>query len=295
MPDGQSAIFQRDAELATVAAALAAGAGGRGSVVLVEGPAGIGKTTLVRAACSAAAEIRVITARGIPLDRGFAFGVVRQLFDPVRFSAPGDWGGLLDGAAALAARVFDGGTPGGVGDDVPYAVMHGLYWLTANLAAARPLVIAVDDAHWSDAPSLRWLAHLAARIEDLPVTLMLASRTGPEQPGLLAEIGTFASSRIALPALGEAAAAALVRSRLGSAVGDDLCRACHQSTGGNPFLLHSLTGELRSAGPVSGAAVAAFGPRNVAASVLRQVDQLGAGAVALACALAVLGGPAQSR
>jgi len=42
--------------------------------------------------------------------------------------------------------------------------MHGLYWLIANLAARRPLVIAVDDAHWADAPSLRWLAHLAARI-----------------------------------------------------------------------------------------------------------------------------------
>ena len=71
----------------------------------------------------------------------------------------------MDGAAALAARVFDWAEAGPVEDDVRYAAMHGLYWLVANLAARQPLVLAVDDAHWADAPSLRWLAHLAARVE----------------------------------------------------------------------------------------------------------------------------------
>jgi hypothetical protein len=45
--------------------------------------------------------------------------------------------------------------------DSSFAVVHGLYWLAANLAAQRPLLIAVDDAHWADEPSLRWLAYLA--------------------------------------------------------------------------------------------------------------------------------------
>ena len=49
-------------------------------------------------------------------------------------------------------------------------------------------MIAVDDAHWADAPSLRWLAHLAARIEGLPVALLLAARNGPDEPALVEEL-----------------------------------------------------------------------------------------------------------
>ena len=118
------------------------------------------------------------------MEGGFSYGIVRQLIEPVRAAAgPGEWDGLLEGAAGLAARVFDWTEAGPVENDVPHAVMHGLYWLVANLAARRPLVIAIDDAHWADAPSLRWLAHLGARIEGLPVALLLAVRNGPDEPG----------------------------------------------------------------------------------------------------------------
>jgi DNA-binding CsgD family transcriptional regulator len=286
------AILERDAELAAAAAAIAAATAGRGTVVLAEGPAGIGKTTLLRAACSAVSGARVLTARGLALERDFPFGIVRQLFDPVRFSAPAEWGLLLDGAAALAGRVFDGGDPGVVEDDVPYATMHGLYWLAANLAAARPLIIVVDDAHWSDAASLRWLFHLAARIDGLPVALLLAARTGPDQPAMLEEIRSLPSgARLELAPLGAAATAAMVSARLGGQADEALCRSCHAATGGNPFFLESLTARLRGApGPVE-----AIGPQSIAASVLRRVDQLGDGAVALTRALAVLGGPAALR
>jgi predicted ATPase len=54
-----------------------------GGVLLIEGRAGIGKTSLVEAACSRAAELghEVVRARGSELESGFAFGVVRQLFE----------------------------------------------------------------------------------------------------------------------------------------------------------------------------------------------------------------------
>ena len=94
--------------------------------------------------------------------------------------------------------------------------MHGLYWLVANLAARQPLVLAVDDAHWADAPSLRWLAHLAARVEHLPVALLLAVRDGPDEPELLGELRA-AGTRIRLGPLGPDATAALVRRRLAGA------------------------------------------------------------------------------
>jgi hypothetical protein len=178
MRDTHPVILGRDAELAALSAAAGAAGAGHGAFVLVEGPAGIGKTTLLRMAC-ARLELpgpRILTARGLALESGFAYGIARQLIEPVRASAgPGEWDELLDGAAGLAARVFDWAGAGSVEDDVPYATTHGLYWLAANLAARRPLVIAVDDAHWADAPSLRWLTHLAARIDGLPIALLLRS------------------------------------------------------------------------------------------------------------------------
>src|SRR2546421_448519 len=119
-------------------------------------------------------------------------------------------------AAARAARVFDWAEAGPVEDDVAYATMHGLYWMVVNLGG--PLVLAVDDAHWADAPSLRWLAHLAARVEHLPVALLLAVRDGPDEPELLGELRA-AGTRIRLAPLGPDATAALVRLRLGARPG----------------------------------------------------------------------------
>jgi DNA-binding NarL/FixJ family response regulator len=283
----QQVILERDAELAALAAAVAAAEAGHGSLVLVEGPAGIGKTTLLRAACRAPGA-RVLTARGLALEQGFGYGIVRQLLDQVRGED-----GLMDGAAALAARVFNWAEAGPVEDDVAYASMHGLYWLVANLAARQPLLLAVDDAHWADAPSLRWLAHLAARVEHLPVALLLAVRDGPDQPELIAELRA-AGTRIRLGPLGPDATAALVRRRLGAlpdalpgagdGAGDgQLGRDWHASTGGNPFLLEALAAALRDGDQKA---------EPIAQAVLRRIGPEGG---RLARALAVLGGPAPLR
>ena len=115
-------ILERDGELAVLSAAGAAAGAGHGALVLVEGPAGIGKTTLLRAAVRPPGRpgLRILTARGLALERGFPYGIVRQLIEPVRAAAgPGEWDALLDGAAGLAARVFDWAEAGPVEDDVP--------------------------------------------------------------------------------------------------------------------------------------------------------------------------------
>ncbi|MBO0822143.1 MAG: ATP-binding protein, partial [Nocardiopsaceae bacterium] len=139
-------ILEREAELAAISGARRAAAAGAGSLLLVTGPGGIGRTALLRAARDDADDpTLVLTARGMALERDFSFGVARQLLEPV-IATPGDW---------------DEGDPP--------AAIHGLYRRVADLAARRPVLIAVDDAHWADAPSLRWLAHLAARVDGLPV------------------------------------------------------------------------------------------------------------------------------
>ncbi len=300
MRDGHPVILDRDGELAVVFAAAAAADAGHGAFVLVTGPAGIGKTTLLRAACTRppGAGLRILTARGLALERGFPYGIVRQLIEPVRAAASdGEWNGLLDGAAGLAARVFGSAGAGSVEDDIPYATTHGLYWLVANLAARGPLLIAVDDAHWADAPSLRWLSHLAARIDGLPVALLLAVRDGPDEPDMLDELRACPEcTQLRLGPLGSDATAALMRAWIGDRADAQLSQACHASTGGNPFLLESLAAALRATG--SGdllGQVESLGPPPVAQAVLRRVGQLGEDAVRLTRALAVLGGPAPLR
>jgi DNA-binding CsgD family transcriptional regulator len=280
---GYPVMLERDEELAALSAAVAAASAGHGALVLVEGPAGIGKTTLLRAACQGGQ--RTLTARGLALEQGFSYGIVRQLLDPVCAAAgPAGWQRLLDGAAGLAARVFGWAEAGSVEDDVPYATMHGLYWLIANLAAERPLLIAVDDTHWADAPSLRWLTHLAARIDGLPVALLLAVRDEPDEPPLLDELRA-AGIRLRLRPLGPEATATLL-GRRGQADAD-LCRACYASTGGNPFLVETLATALRRGDTTAGS----LGP--IAQSVLRRIGD--EEARRLTRALAVLGGPAPLR
>ena len=60
--------------------------------------------------------------------------------------------------------------------DTSFSMLHGLYWMTMNLAEDQPLLIVVDDAHWADEPSLRWLAHLAPRLEGPEVGLIVPLR-----------------------------------------------------------------------------------------------------------------------
>ena len=116
-------------------------------------------------------------ARGASeLERDHSFGVVRQLLEPAVVRADAERReALLEGAASLAAPAV-GLAAGGAGDR--FAVLHGLYWLVANLAALedRPLLLVVDDLQWADAPSLGFLAYLVRRLEGLPVAVAAAAR-----------------------------------------------------------------------------------------------------------------------
>jgi predicted ATPase len=99
-PVTERLLLERDKELGEVAERLEAACRGSGSAMLVEGPGGIGKTELLLAAERAARSrgMTVAGARGAELERAFAFGVVRQLFEPAVAGADG--AALFEGAAA---------------------------------------------------------------------------------------------------------------------------------------------------------------------------------------------------
>src|SRR5215213_4229631 len=185
VPSGSSPVLlEREAELEGAITAIERACSGVGQVVVVEGPAGIGKTEFLRVVRGLAldAGMEALSARGDDLERDFAYGVVRQLFEPpLNRAPPAVRATFLDGAAALSAGVLGPSTVPLSPAEGSYAVPHGLYWLTSNLAERAPVLLAVDDAHWADAPSLRFVHYLAHRLGELPILLVVARR--PAQPG----------------------------------------------------------------------------------------------------------------
>ena len=120
-------LHEREHGLAVVREAVDAAASGRGAAVVLEGAAGIGKTSMLERVCEAARDrgLAAAVARGSELEESYAWGVVRQLFEPrLRGMSAGARGGALAGAAALAGPVV---LPEDSADPEPsFGVLHGL-------------------------------------------------------------------------------------------------------------------------------------------------------------------------
>jgi AAA ATPase domain len=270
------ALLDRDVELGELGRRLAQARAGSGCVIVVAGPAGIGKSTLLAAAGRTARTdgAIVLRARCSPLEQYAAWGMARQLFEPLR-TRPG-WDELTVGAAGLAERVLapDAEEPAHAGDAM-HAAVRGLVWLASNLGERGPAVFAVDDVHWADAPSLRWLALLAQSLSELPIGVLCAVRSGEPAaaPELLAELLASTPEPPVRPrALGPVAVETLVRGRL-PAASTGFAQACHAVTGGNPFLLGALLTQLAADGVEPGDAArraSARGAPQSAAAYLRR-------------------------
>ena len=243
-----SRLLERERELAELDALVMDACAGAGRLAVVEAAAGLGKTQLLHAARESGrgAGMQVLGARATELERG---ALARQLFEPAlaALDEPGREA-LLAGAAGAARGALGiarGGTAAQPSGDA-FAVLHGLYWLTAALAEQQPLLLAVDDAHWSDAASLDFLRFLVTRLEELPVLLALACR--PDEPGAeraLARIATDPLARRLTPrALSPQGAAALLADELAREPEQAFTATCHEVSGGNPFLLRELARTL---------------------------------------------------
>ncbi len=302
-------LVDRDTELTQLRAAFDSAVAGDSRAVLVEGPPGIGKSRLLAElrALATASGTTVCSARGSEMEREFGFGVVRQLFEPLLRDASRR-ARLLAGSAASAALVFDAAAhSSAVADaleaprgDVSFAALHGLYWLTSNLAEDAPLVLAIDDLHWCDTASLRFLAYLAHRLEGLPILVAATLRTGETRPddALLAELTHDPSLLVVRPTLLTLdGVTELVRTRLGSPTDPSFVTACHQTTSGNPLLLRQLLRALEADGirpdRTHADTVTAIGSRAISSMVLMRLRKLSTAAVTTARAVAVLGDGAQ--
>jgi DNA-binding CsgD family transcriptional regulator len=292
-------LLERQRELEALSEALDRARAGEGSLLLIEGAPGVGKTELVRAGLALAevGGMTMLVARGSELERSFAFGVVRQLIEPVLRHSP-ERATAFVGAAGPAARMFGLEAAPAWQDGFGFEALHALYWLLVNLADHGPLALVVDDCHWADPESLRFLNYLAQRIDELPVGMVVAGR--PPDPGdqevaaLWPQMAARPSAIMVSPApLTPGAAAALAVERLGEDADETFCRACHTATGGNPLFLRELLRGLEAAGVRPSAEAASqvqdVGPAAVRRFVLHRLTALGSSAAELARTVAVLG------
>jgi DNA-binding CsgD family transcriptional regulator/Tfp pilus assembly protein PilF len=277
---------------------LASAADGRGSLLILDGPAGIGKSRLLNATCELADErgFQVLRARGGELERDFSYGVVRQLYE-MRLAAceADERAALLAGAAGAAAPLFASSDVRPPSDYDAFPTLHGLFWLTAGIAERAPTLVSVDDLQWCDGPSLRFMAYLARRLDGL--ALLLAASLRPGEPdvdaAVMAALESAATARVRPAPLSLVAVRGMLLAALGDQPAEEFARAVHEACSGNPLLVRELVHAVRSEGIEPGASsaalVAELGPDTLARSVLRRVRRVGAGAEELARAVAVLG------
>jgi DNA-binding CsgD family transcriptional regulator len=268
---------------------------------VVQGDPGIGKTALLQTArlLAEAHGLVVLSARGSEFERDYAYGGVRQLFELWLASASAaDRRAALAGAAGLAAPLFGFEQKSVAADrERGFATLHGLYWLAANLSLRTPLLLTVDDAHWLDGPSLRWLVFLATRLERLPIAVVVTTRMihDAQMDALISVARRDKEVQLLKPsALTASAVQELAQQTLEGAIDERLSQACCAVTGGNPFYLHELLRSLRASDVPPGEETIAFvetnAPEGVRQSVLARLAGLPERCGRLAQLLAIGGG-----
>ena len=300
MLDGPDAatLLERDAELVRLGGLLDQARAGHGRVAAIEGAAGIGKTRLLAALRGLAAErgFRSLTACGRELEAGMAFAVVSQLLEPSLLAVSAiERHRLLSGPARTGAGAL--GLATGAAPESEFAAVHGLYWLCLNLAGSVPLLLTVDDLQWADRSSLSWLGYLGRRISELPILLAVSVREGDPgalEPAVTGLVGDSAVEHTALAPLGLESVAALARRQFDERASAAFCRTCWELACGNPLHVTELLAAARGDGLTGDDADAVklrqIAPAAVGASVQARLARMKPEAIALAVALAVLGG-----
>ncbi|MFB9465260.1 AAA family ATPase [Streptomyces cinereospinus] len=264
-----------DAALSQLRGLLAESGSGNGRLALVEGGLASGKTHLLHEFSRQATKsgALVLTATGSRAERELPMGIVDQLFRSAGPAAP------LPEHAARLIGITDGtdGTdeqtgPCGADQLTPYGTLdttvRELCGLLLDGCADQPLVLAVDDVQFADAPSLRLLLSLQRRMVSARLLIVLNEwhRGKPTLPEFRAELTRHPYTQIRLAPLSVEDITTLLAKETSVPEPAPVAQGYHRLTGGNPMLLHAALDDRAGAvsadedadrdGPVVGVAYA---------------------------------------
>ena len=221
------------------------GGDGWGRALVLSGEAGIGKTTLWEEGVELARErgLRTLIARPSGTEARLSFAALIDVFEDVDarelVGLPGPQRSALE-VALLRAE------PSGAPPE-PHAIALGFLNALRAMAAKRPLLLAVDDIPWLDAPSADALVFAARRLKDEPVTFFLARRPG-RRPALEQALEPRGLEHLEVGPLGFGASRRLLSERLGLVVPRQILRRIVDSTLGNPLFVLEVGRALRGQG-----------------------------------------------
>ncbi|HEX5980371.1 MAG TPA: BREX system ATP-binding domain-containing protein [Thermoleophilaceae bacterium] len=288
-------LVGRDAELEQLEAALDTLDDGGPAYVTVEGEPGIGKTRLLdelRARAQARGHV-VLSGASAEFEREMPFGVWVDALDAYVASQElarhesWDEGLAAELGQVLPALRAAGGDGGAVADE-RFRAHRAVSRLLGLIAEEKPLVLVLDDLHWSDGASVELIAALARRAPDAPVLIALGFRPGQVALRLTAALAGPRARRLELGQLSEADATLLL-----AHLERDAAAAVYRHGGGNPFYLEQLgrmDGSALAAQPASGAANGGVPPA-VAGAIAAELGSLPERARLLLGAAAVAGEP----
>ncbi|HEY5878442.1 MAG TPA: AAA family ATPase [Nakamurella sp.] len=265
----------RTAELEVLEIELAAVRAGSSRVVLIEGPAGIGKSAIIDHLLVGRSDLTVLRATGERWEAFVAFGVIDQLMRSTKISRARLF---ADREQSLPAE-----EPVGVGQRVLQAI--------EDLETTAPVVVVVDDAHWADLDSLRTLLFVTRRLVEARVLTLLVQRTEDAQrlpEGLRRLAGGRTGSTVELAPLAASDIPTLAALFGVPAISSRAAHRLYEHTHGNPLYITALLSEVpkdrwKSWEPMLPA------PRTFAAQVLRRIEACSAEARRLVESSAVLG------
>jgi DNA-binding CsgD family transcriptional regulator len=251
-------VLGRDEELAQIDSWLRpgpqepAGPVSAGGTLIIEGEPGIGKTTLWSEAVRRASlnGWQVLSCRPVPSDGGLPYVGLTDLLRPVP-------AGAFECLPAPQRRPLEVALlreEAGEGDLEPRAVGTGLTALLTTVAAAQPLLLAVDDAQWLDTASARVLAFALRRLEQTRVRLVAAVRIetpASQRAGLAvieASLGGPALVRLPVGPLSVASTHYMLRQMVGASFPRPVLVRIHRAAGGNPFYALEIAREVRRVG-----------------------------------------------
>ena len=292
--NGSVKLLERESALSRLGHVVDEALHGRGGAVLIEGEAGIGKTSVLNHSRAIATEAgaRVLHATGDEVEARVPLALARALLARAASGLPAEGPGRM-GRLALEGRWGDPSGPGSRADEV----IHALWWLVVELADELPLAVFLDDAHWADHVSLELLRMAARRASELPLAVVVAAR--PAEPGqphsaLAAE---RAFTLIELAPLSAAATARMVAEVLGQDGSPEAVGQVRAVTAGNPLYLSELLNEARHRGadPSSDKFAQGLVPIRLVALISARLERLPPAAAKLARAIALLGTDASPR